>query len=419
MGAQLKAHLVIVNKRYCCLSVVKFGDIRTVKRRKTTTRARHVKPKRKLVERSLEFKVESVDPLGQGVARVEDKPCFIPKTLPGEEGRAILTKASKGVMFARLEALDITADNREEPLCKHYDSCPGCHYLHTDYESELYYKQQALQHHLRRLEADVPDIAVSSASERLGYRNRIQLHYRHKYIGMMDGVTNNVVEIPECLALDKGLKTAFDNLYKEKNWTVDHEGQGHCELYLTEEGVSIEWDKPYAHGGFSQVNDAMNIVLKAAVCTEAKLDQAKESETVSLLDLFSGEGNLSDLIVEGNPSLERVMVDYAPDRVNQEALNFIHLDLFSETALRTFKARSEYQKFDVLLVDPPRKGFGDLALWVKAFKPKKLIYVSCNAATMVRDLQQLTGKYSIDHVGLIDLFPGTYHYETLVTVSFH
>ena len=388
-----------------------------MKRRKYDVKARRAKPKQ--VKRSLEFQIESMDSMGQGVAKIENKPCFIPKTLPGDRGQATLTKASKGVMFARLDTLDTTADNREEPRCKHFDSCPGCHYLHTDYDSEIHYKQQALEHHLRRLEVDVPNVEVSPAGERLGYRNRIQLHYRHKYIGMMDGVTNNVVEIPECLALDKRLKKAFDNLYKDKSWTADHEGQGHCELYLTEEGVNVEWDQPYAHGGFSQVNDAMNTVLKAAVCAEGQLVQAKENKVESLLDLFSGEGNLSDSIVEDNPSIKRVMVDYAPDRVNQEVLNFVHLDLFSDTALRTFKARSEHQKFDVLLVDPPRKGFTDLALWVKAFKPKKLIYVSCNAATMVRDLQQLTGKYSIDHVGLIDLFPGTYHYETLVTVSFH
>lgn len=356
--------------------------------------------------------------MGQGVAKVDNKPCFIPKTLPGEQGQATLTKASKGVLFAKLDILDISADNRQEPLCKHFTSCPGCHYLHTDYQSELHYKQQALQHHLSRLEADIPIVELSPAEQRLGYRNRIQLHYRHKYLGMVDGVTNNVVEIPECQAIDERLRTAFDDLYNDKTWVNNHEGQGHCELYLTEDGVSVEWDQPYANGGFSQVNEAMNGVLKKAV-----LNQLKGDEVGTLLDLFSGEGNLSDPILESNEAIgrviERVMVDYAPERVSQEELNFIHLDLFSDSALRLFKARTECQQFDVLLVDPPRKGFSDLALWIKAFKPKKLIYVSCNAATMVRDLQQLTGKYSIDHIELLDLFPGTYHYETLVTVSFN
>ena len=384
-----------------------------MKRKQYHRKSRRAKSGRNPAERALQFEIESMDPMGQGVAKIDGKPCFIPKALPGEQGQATLTKASKGVLFAKLDALDISADNRQEPQCKHFASCPGCHYLHTDYQSELRYKQQALQHHLNRLEADVPTVELSPAEQRLGYRNRIQLHYRHKYLGMVDGASNNVVEIPECQAIDERLRTAFDELYNDKAWIDDHEGQGHCELYLTEDGVSVEWDQPYAHGGFSQVNDVMNGVLKKAI-----LNQVKSDELGSLLDLFSGEGNLSDPILESNESMDRVMVDYAPERVSQEELSFIHLDLFSDSALRLFKARTEYQRFDVLLVDPPRKGFPDLALWIKAFKPKKLIYVSCNAATMVRDLQQLTGKYSIDHIELIDLFPGTYHYETVVTVSF-
>ena len=354
-----------------------------------------------------------MDSLGQGVAKIDNKPCFIPKTLPGETGVATLTKASKGVMFARLKSLDITADNREEPVCIHFENCPGCHYLQTDYQSELLYKQQALDNHLKRLTASIPDVEVVPAEQRLGYRNRIQLHYRHKYIGMIDGVSNNVLEIPECQAIDENLRAAFDQLYNDRSWIDEYDGNGHCELYLNEEGVSVEWNKPYSYGGFSQVNEPMNKVLKEAV-----LNQLKDDEVGTLLDLFSGEGNLSDPIVESNVAIERVMVDYAPERVKQESLSFIHLDLFSETSLRAFKARCGHQKFDVILVDPPRKGFNDLALWVKAFKPKKLIYVSCNAATMVRDLQQLTGKYSIDQISLIDLFPSTYHYETLVTVNF-
>ena len=388
-----------------------------MKRKQYHRKARRAKSGRNPAERALQFEIESMDPMGQGVAKIDGKPCFIPKALPGEQGQATLTKASKGVLFAKLDTLDISADDRQEPQCKHFASCPGCHYLHTDYQSELRYKQQALQHHLNRLEADIPTVELSPAEQRLGYRNRIQLHYRHKYLGMVDGVSNNVVEIPECQAIDERLRTAFDELYNDKTWIDDHEGQGHCELYLTEDGVSVEWDQPYAHGGFSQVNDIMNGVLKKAV-----LNQLKGDELGSLLDLFSGEGNLSDPILESNEAkgrvIERVMVDYAPERVSQEELSFIHLDLFSDSALRLFKARTEYQRFDVLLVDPPRKGFPDLALWIKSFKPKKLIYVSCNAATMVRDLQQLTGKYSIDHIELIDLFPGTYHYETVVAVSF-
>ncbi len=366
-----------------------------------------------MANRAVEFVIESMDAMGQGVAHIDGKPCFIPKTLPGEEGVATITRASKGVLFARLDTLAKTADNRVESVCPHFGSCPGCHFLHTDYQSELSYKLAALSGHLKRLDVALPEIELCAAEQRLGYRNRIQLHYRHKYIGMIDPVADSVVEIPGCLAIEEQLQDSFDGLYQDRSWAAERSGQGHCELYQSSDGVKLQWDKPYAHGGFTQVNRAMNEVLREAV-----LAQLGDMLVDSLLDLFSGEGNLSDLIVEQYPEVERVMVDYAPDRVKEGGLSFLHLDLFAETALKTFKARCKQPQFDVLLVDPPRKGFTLLHQWVKAFKPKKLIYVSCSAATMVRDLQQLGEKARIEQVSLIDLFPGTYHYETLVTVTF-
>lgn len=371
------------------------------------------KPRSGLLNRQVEFAIEQMDAMGQGVAHVDGKPCFIPKTLPGEQGQATIVRASKGVLFARMDELAVTADNRIEPECPHFSRCPGCHFLHTDYSSELQYKRGALADHLKRLAVALPEIDVLPAPERLGYRNRMQLHYRHKYIGLIDPVADSVLEIPGCPIIEEPLRESFDDLYRDRSWAADREGQGHCELYLTEEGVSVQWDKPYAHGGFTQVNRAMNQALREAV-----LSQLGDAPVGSLLDLFSGEGNLSDLALEKYPDMERVMVDFAPDRVKGEALSFVHLDLFSDTALRTFRARCKRERFDVLLVDPPRKGFPDLQQWVKAFKPEKLVYVSCNAATLVRDLQSLGDRARIDQVALIDLFPGTYHYETLVTVTF-
>ncbi|WP_036860886.1 class I SAM-dependent RNA methyltransferase [Porticoccus hydrocarbonoclasticus] len=374
----------------------------------------HPKAKRQSPNRPIEFLIESIDPMGQGVAKIDSKPCFIAKTLPGEQGSATITRASKGVLFARMSNLSSTAENRITPACEHFEQCSGCHFLHTDYESELTYKRNALADHLKRLSVETPDIRVAPAEQRLGYRNRMQLHYRHKYLGMIDPVTDAVLEIPHCQVIDERLRETFDSLYQDKSWTEDHQGQGHCELYLTDDGVSVQWDQPYAHGGFTQVNRAMNEMLRETV--RAQLD---DLEVGTLLDLFSGEGNLSDLILPEHPGIERVMVDYAPERAKlKEELSFIHLDLFSDTALRAFKARTEHTRFDVLLVDPPRKGFVHLAQWVKAYRPKKLIYVSCSAPTMVRDLQLLGGDYRIEQVNLIDLFPGTYHYETQVTITF-
>ncbi len=360
---------------------------------------------------AVNFEIAHMDPMGQGVSRDGKTVTFIAGTLPGETGRAVVYKKSKGVQFAKLESLDGTADNRCEPSCPHFQECPGCHYLHTDYASELRYKRAALARHLAHFSIPENSIELVPAPRRLAYRNRVQLHYRHKYIGMLDTVSNQVVEIPHCQILQEELQPAFDKLYADKSWTQAHTGHGHCELYVRDGEVSEQWDADYSHGGFSQVYDEMNLELQERVQR-----QLEELSASNVLDLFSGQGNLSNnFSTRGG---ERTLVDsYWGGGDTQAPENFIKLDLYAEDALKRFFRRCGKKKFDTLLVDPPRRGFPDLDSWVKKLKPQQLLYVSCNPASLARDLRSLTSTYRLEAVQLLDLFPATYHFETLVALQ--
>ena len=97
-----------------------------------------------VVGQKLDFHIDHLDPLGQGVYKNDNKINFIAKTLPGESGVAKVLKSKKGVAFATIEELAVTASNRIDVNCPHYAKCPGCDYLHTDYQSEISYKQSAL-----------------------------------------------------------------------------------------------------------------------------------------------------------------------------------------------------------------------------------------------------------------------------------
>ena len=353
------------------------------------------------------FRIEKMDGLGQGVDKQQGKVSFIAKTLPGEEGQATVFKRSKGVTFATLKRLDKKADNRISPQCPHFSSCPGCHYLHTDYDSELNYKRQSLQDLFRHFSLPEQGIEVVAAPERLHYRNRLQLHYRHNYLGMLDAATDNIIEIPQCQIIRPELQQAFDDLYNKKPWLDKKNVSGHVELYWRDDVLSVQWDERYSHGGFTQVYAQMNALLCEQV--EHFIRQLTSS---SLLDLFSGKGNLSNAIT-AEKNLERLMVDYSSDG---DESDFICLDLFSEDALKRFGKKTSRKNFDVFVVDPPRKGFPLLAQWVKRYKPKALVYVSCNASTLARDLQKLTEagiSFRIAHLQLLDLFPATHHYETV------
>lgn len=357
--------------------------------------------------RSIEFEIDHIDPLGQGVSKKGGSVTFIAGTLPGETGTASVYKRAKGVQFARLQSLDQLADNRIDPECPHFNQCPGCQFLHTDYASELGYKKAALLRHLGKLGIDESSIEIVPAPRRLAYRNRVQLHYRHKYIGMLDTVANEVLEIPECKIIRAELQPAFDQIYVGE-WTGEHSGHGHCELYYKSGEVSLSWNQDYSHGGFSQVYEEMNLELQNRV--QSLLE---ESSASSLLDLFSGSGNLSGAYAKNGG--ERVLIDSHneyPESVKFD--NFHQMDLYDDQCLPNFTRKVAGKRFDTILIDPPRRGFPGLNNWVKKIKPDHLLYVSCNPASLAWDLQNLSMKFRVRSIQLLDLFPATAHFEALV-----
>ncbi|RMH15299.1 MAG: class I SAM-dependent RNA methyltransferase [Gammaproteobacteria bacterium] len=354
----------------------------------------------------ISFYIEHLDPMGQGVSKQDGHVTFIRRVLPGERGLARLVSRKKGVRFARMVALEQSAENRKQPECPHADKCPGCHFQHTDYASELRYKQASLTRTMQPLlQRDGVDIQVIPARKRLGYRNRLQLHFRRGKFGLIDAEMDEIVEIPQCRLVEPALQRALQSLYHEKSNRPSKQ-DGHCELYLRDGQVQQSWNLPYAHGGFTQVNSEMNAQLQE--CIAAHLQKTQEGR---LLELFAGDGNLTKGVLEREDSdiRSRVCVDFQVE----QGRDTTQLDLFKPDALKSFLHKVA-GPFDILVLDPPRKGFRALSHWVASLQPKLILYVSCNPATLKRDLQGLGPEYQLTSVTLLDMFPTTYHFETIV-----
>ena len=138
----------------------------------------------------------------------------------------------------------------------------------------------------------------------------------------------------------------------------------------------------------------------------------EDLEVTRLLDLFSGTGNLSDAFASAGG--DRVLVDRYIDKTVED----IHsIDLYDDQALAHFTRKSGTSGFNTLLLDPPRRGFPELDKWVKRIKPAHVIYVSCNPASLVRDLCNLSMRFRFKSIQLLDLFPATAHFETLVLLE--
>ena len=357
-------------------------------------------------QRLVTFKIDSMDSLGQGVSKETDKITFIAKTLPGETGDAYVLSSKKGVQFARLNNLKTTSPMRETPPCVHFSECPSCHFLHTSYEEELKFKLQNLERLFKKIPH--PQIQVTPAIRRSHYRNRLQLHYdlKTRKLGMLDAKNQKIAPIPHCLIANVKVGQELTRLYQNDSWiglvVKNQPASGHLEIYEFGDEVKVAVNRPYADGGFTQVFDEMNQLMKE------KLNHwSRKFPRSQLLELFAGNGNLSENL---NHS-KRLCVDFYPEKKNDP---FYSQDLYSADAMIKVMAKLKELKLkpNQLVLDPPRSGLKNLEAWVEELKPLQVAYISCDPHTLVRDLMPLK-NYQVTELHLVDFFPSTFHFETV------
>lgn len=355
-----------------------------------------------MTDKKISFLIDHIDPLGQGVFKSDDQIYFIPKTLPNESGKAEVYKSKKNINFATVQSIDVNSQSRETAACVHYNECNGCHYLHTDYASEIKFKTQALNR-MAKYDFGQIDIQVHPAIRRINYRNRIQLHYdlASSSIGFINPRSKKIVDVSQCLMPTKDLSEKFQEFLANWKSEAPSNKSGHVELYLKESNLIKTWNKRYSESGFTQVFQEMNIKLNELV-------SSKTSKSDRTFDLFGGTGNLSSHISS------RYILDYYED-VEQD--NKFHLDLFDEESVQKMSKRVSEHNIDCFIIDPPRKGFALLDRWCDRFKPETIVYVSCHSSTMFRDLSKIKHQYRVQEMHLLDLFPSTYHFESLTVLK--
>ena len=345
--------------------------------------------------KKVDFDISRLDRFAQGVS-FGDKTRFIARTLPGEKGSAQIYRSAKGVEFGWPLNINSKSEYRIQADCSHYEQCQGCHYRHVDYENEIEFKLNNFIFELRKfLDGSAVKVEVLK-NKRVDYRNRIQLHYdkARKKLGFINPRLKKIVEVPNCLVVKPNIREKLNELYKSQNWLelTPEKNRGHLEIYDIDNQLKLSWNKHYADGGFSQVHEELNNQLYEWI------EENILSQDMKVLDLFGGGGNLSQRV----PNSNRKVVDLYSSTVN---MPFVHMDLDNEEAF-VYAA-------DLMIIDPPRRGFKRIKEWVKLNSPSKILYISCDISSLKRDLAQLD-NYKVERAMMIDFFGGTYHYESLV-----
>ena len=404
---------------------------------------------------------------GAFLARMEGKATFVPLTLPGEQARVRIVEEKRGYVLAEAEEIVTTAPERVVPGCRHFGVCGGCNYQHANYESQLGFKQAILRETLERGGVSAPETIDVLSGKEWQYRNRIRLAFDGAgRVGYRARRSHDLVPISECpiaspllvrAALDgsellRSLKPAirpaeislfcnaeetellasifvrdsaaraFDPLLREWKERVPalrgvelvEEGRagkpakaiaqwGAGSLTYRAGGMNYRVD----HGAFFQVNRWL---------VDALVDRVTAGRRGGLAwDLFAGVGLFARRLTESFAQV--AAVESAPTAVAALAHN---LDGSAGTCVKAetlaFLKAHTTAKPELIVVDPPRVGLGaETTSLLSEVGAATIVYVSCDPATLARDLRALIeAGYSLTFVTLADLFPQTFHLESVV-----
>jgi 23S rRNA (uracil1939-C5)-methyltransferase len=383
--------------------------------------------------------VESLTHDGRGVARINGKAVFIADTVPGDVISLRITKQQDKLDEAELVAIESPSKDRVEPFCSLYNKCGGCQLQHITIDAQRHWK---VEDFITRLTQAVNSkkckISPPLVGDDKGYRRRarfgLAISKKDKVarLGFRAKESNELVDIEQCPILTNGLNQKLSELrpnlleqasraYKEVTFveadngifTTNSPSKQPASLEPSYELEGLQFNFPA--DGFVQVNSQQNKKM-----VKQALEWLELEDNHKVLDLFCGVGNFTLPIAQKVKSI--VGIEGLSELVNTASSNaqsnhienaeFLKSDLFNDCQKSPWFRKQKYHR---VLLDPGRQGAFEISKSLHLLKPEIIVYVSCNSATLIRDIKELEKQgYQLTKAGLIDMFPHTTHTEVMV-----
>jgi len=398
------------------------------------------------------------------VARHQGRVVFVPRAAPGDRIRARLFALHGSYARAEIAHRCRPGPAYREPPCPWFGECGGCPWQQVAYPAQLEAKARNVRETLARIGHVVArhELPILAAPSEWAYRRRIRLHVGpDRRVGYLRPRSHDVVEIGACAIADPALSVVLDPLralvrrLAATLQTVDLLSNG-CDavvvlattrdtpserdaeliatwmrtvagiagLELESPGRRRSWGDPTIaiapvtglpqtsqHGrNFSQVNPAANRLLVETVLAFA-------APARHVLDLFCGTGNFSLPLAHAGArviGVERSAAAVADARASADAVGIANVR-FEIAAAERFLRQQGVAGAELVVLDPPRGGAAAVAEQLARLRPPRILYVSCDPATLARDVAKLAhGRYVVERLQAIDLFPQTEHVETVL-----
>lgn len=420
---------------------------------------------------SVILKIHSLSYGPYGVGRSDGQAILTPLTAPGDEARIRIIEQRGSYAIGQMTELLNPSPLRQTPLCPYFGKCGGCPWQHIDYSTQLAAKEKNVEDALRRIGKleGFELFPIVPSPEEYGYRSRIRLQVDgQKRTGLYRAFSHEIIEIDSCrisdnkvdrnLALlkewihqiktpvhqaegirgDDGERIVFVAEARDGAFCIDNDqasslflsrhreirgltlfgrgwrrswGQGKISVF-PEDGIRIEADAET----FTQANRAANRLL-----VQKLLSWAEFHHQDRILELYSGAGNFTLPIARRSERVVAVERSRSAVQSGQENTRSNGLENIRWVCSPAPKAVQHLaksgKKFSKIILNPPRSGAKGLEEDLSSLGAERVFYISCNPTTLARDLAGLNGRgYRVTRIQPFDLFPHTFHVETLAEI---
>lgn len=377
---------------------------------------------------------------GRGITHLDGKTCFVDGAVPGDRITLTIIAEERNFFNARLIKIISPSTQRLEPFCDKYAECGGCQLQHLNIDAQRHWKSENFFTQLKQqLNTENCDFVETLISKERSYRRRARLALeidkkdKQARFGFRRSQDNRLVDIEYCPVLNDALN---QTIQQARTKLLDAASRKTQEFTLVSAdngvfGLDDKNEQPtyqingvtplslaFPEDGFVQVNAEINHQMIAQ-----SIDWLDLNAEHKVIDFFSGVGNFTLPMAQkvkqaiGIEGLEQLVQAAQSNAENNQLDNckFAKADLFQDiTHLPWFRK----QNYDRILLDPGRLGAAELCHQLGQLNAQKIVYVSCNAATLIRDIKLLQKQgYQLKKAGAMDMFPHTTHLEVMVLLE--
>lgn len=384
----------------------------------------------------IELVIDSLTNLGAGIGRLVGWVVFVPFALPGEKVKARVYRNDKNCSHADLVEVLVPSPDRVQPVCPLFGDCGGCQYQHLDYQKQLEWKTRQVGELMKHMAGVVFSVNPCLSTEQTWhYRSKITPHFERPRDGVIseigflaNGQRSRLVDVPECAIAMDAINKALPEIRADIRAKAATFKRGSTVLIrATGDGVETDFKATatervgeltfqFLAGDFFQNNPFILPLFTGYVAKQASAGGAR-----FLVDAYCGSGLFALTLAKHFEKVAGVEVSETScewARKNAAGNGISNASFLTASAEDIFASISFASAETAVVIDPPRKGCTpEFIDQLVKFGPSRVVYVSCDPATQVRDLKLLgSGGYQLADVQPFDLFPHTRHLECVMTL---